>query len=293
MRAALALGRSASEVVNCFMHTLMSSQGQSAMESQASQSYFNFENVKFNYEPFPIGLVTPIMEDTTYYRLVDSYPDVCLFKSMPYLGNKESIKYSLAEMNNGENYRQFLADTPIWREFHDWVKSPQFLIETLKMLARKNIELDIYHVNLTKDLSPAEIEALPAHKALGLRIPLSARFEFSILPADGGQLHPHTDSPSKIITWVVSMVHPGEWNHKFGGGTDVMRPKKTELNFNWVNRYLEFDEVDILSTFPFNPNQALIFVKTFNSWHAVSPMKGRGSKSLRRTLTINIERTDL
>jgi hypothetical protein len=212
---------------------------------------------------------------------------------MGYLGNKESVKYSLAEMNNGDNYQKFLADNPLWRQFHDWVKSPEFLIKTLKMLAKKNIELDIYDVNLSKKLSPEEIETAPEHKLLGLKIPLSARFEFSILPADGGQLHPHTDSPSKIITWVVAMVHPGAWNHDFGGGTDVMRPKKTEQNFNWVNRYLEFDEVDILSTIPFNPNQALVFVKTFNSWHAVSPMKGEGSDDLRRTLTINIERTDL
>ncbi len=275
------------------MHTLTGNQEQLATESQASQNFFNFENVKFNYEPFPIGLGTPIMEGSIYDRLLDSYPDVSLFKSMPYLGNKQSVKYSLAEKNNGENYRQFLANTPIWRQFHDWVKRPEFLIETLKMLARKNIELGIYDVNLTKNLDLAQIQALPEHKALNLTIPLSARFEFSILPADGGQLHPHTDSPSKIITWVVSMVRPGEWNHAFGGGTDVMRPKKTELNFNWVNRYLEFEDVDILSTYPFNPNQALVFVKTFNSWHAVSPMKGKGSKDLRRTLTINIERTDL
>ena len=37
------------------------------------------------------------------------------------------------------------------------------------------------------------------------------------------------------------------------------------------------------------PNQCVIFVKTFNSWHAVYPMTGHGSQALRKTLTINIE----
>jgi hypothetical protein len=278
-----------------FTATAISNEQQSAarhLSEAQPQSFFKFENVKFAYEPFPIGLVTPIMEEALYDELLNSYPDLSLFKSMPYLGSKESVKYSLAELNNGENYQKFLASTPIWRQFHDWVKSPEFLVKTLKMLAKKNIELGIYDVNLAKKHESAEA-SVPAHTAAGLKIPLSARFEFSVLPADGGQLHPHTDSPSKIITWVISMVRPGEWDHSFGGSTDIMRPKDTEQNFNWVNRYLEFEEVETLSTYNFNPNQALVFVKTFNSWHAVKPMTGKGSQVLRRTLTINIERTDL
>ena len=34
---------------------------------------------------------------------------------------------------------------------------------------------------------------------------LEARFEFSALPADGGNIVPHTDAPTKIVTMVVSM----------------------------------------------------------------------------------------
>jgi len=33
----------------------------------------------------------------------------------------------------------------------------------------------------------------------------------------------------------------------------------------------------------------VIFVRTFNSWHSVPPMTGKGSGAMRRTLTINIE----
>ena len=51
----------------------------------------------------------------------------------------------------------------------------------------------------------------------------------------------------------------------------------------------ELDEMEVLDTFEFTPNQVVLFVKTFNSWHSVRPMTGAGSPLMRKTLTINIE----
>jgi hypothetical protein len=56
-----------------------------------------------------------------------------------------------------------------------------------------------------------------------------------------------------------------------------------------MNRQAGFDEMEVLDTFPFTPNQAVVFIKTFNSWHSVRPMLGNGSNAMRKTLTINIE----
>jgi hypothetical protein len=33
----------------------------------------------------------------------------------------------------------------------------------------------------------------------------------------------------------------------------------------------------------------VVFVKTYNSWHSVRPMTGKGVEALRKTLTIVIE----
>ena len=110
-----------------------------------------------------------------------------------------------------------------------------------------------------------------------------------MLPAAGGYVIPHTDERSKIVTIVVSMMQDGEWDPTFGGGTDVNRPKDITRNFNWMNAKAEFDEMEVIDTFDFTPNQAVIFVKTFNSWHSVRPMQGNGSGAMRKTLTINIE----
>ena len=59
-----------------------------------------------------------------------------------------------------------------------------------------------------------------------------------------------------------------------GGGTDVNWPKDETRSFNQMNRVASFDEMDVLHTYPFTPNQCVVFVKTFNSWHSVAPMHG-------------------
>jgi hypothetical protein len=119
---------------------------------------------------------------------------------------------------------------------------------------------------------------------------LSARFEFSMLPAEGGFILPHTDSPQKIITLVITILPPGEWNPSFGGATEVLRPKDIKNNYNYKNKYLGFDDVQTVATFEYVPNNCVIFIKTFNSLHAVRPMKASDPRLMRKTLTINIER---
>ena len=118
---------------------------------------------------------------------------------------------------------------------------------------------------------------------------LRSRFEFSVLKADGGEVAPHTDTPKKIITLVQTMIKDGEWNPAIGGGLDVNRTTDSTYAFNWKNKMVPWDKIEVLDTIPFVPNQCTVFVKTFNSLHAVSPMRGIGSPVMRKTLTINIE----
>ena len=85
------------------------------------------------------------------------------------------------------------------------------------------------------------------------------------------------------------MLNEGDWDPTFGGGTDVNRVKDTTQSFNWLNAQGRFEDMEVLDTYPFTPNQAVVFLKTFNSWHSVRPMQGSGSNAMRKTLTINIE----
>lgn len=249
-------------------------------------NYFSYDNLAFKYEPFPIGLAKPLMDEATYRTLVADYPSLDRFKFMPKLGNK----YTLSERFNPKVYQDVIRTDPTWRDFHAWLNSKDFLAGILGALKQRHIDLG-YDLNSTlfkrlrsllKDLRLAEI----GPKAVRLK----TRFEFSMLPADGGCIKPHTDSHSKVITMVVSMLDQGEWDPAFGGGTDVNRPKDITRLFNDLNEQAEFAEMDVIDSFDFTPNQAVIFVRGYDTWHSVRPMAGAGSDAMRKTLTINVER---
>lgn len=245
----------------------------------------DFQNLNFRYEPFPIGLAAPVMSDADYARLMDHFPKPEMFQRLDELGKK----FGLSEKYNGDKYRQFIKVDPFWREFHAWVKSPEFLETVLDALADRHIKLGVTPRLTLRKYATRIRNAVRDGRPIRLPRKLRARFEFSMLPADGGHILPHTDSPGKIITIVVSMCRPGEWNEGWGGGTDVNRARDSALQFNYLNRQARFEDMEVLDTFEFRPNQAVVFVKTFNSWHSVRPMTATGSDLMRKTLTINIE----
>jgi hypothetical protein len=250
--------------------------------------FFSYENLQFRYEPFPIGLAKPLMSDQAYRQFLDNFPPIDRFESFEAKG-KRGRKYTLSEKENPRAFNDFVQSKPLWREFHRWIKSDDFAYGVLKALAERNIDLGYEATPPVKRFVKRARHALTGRMSERFA-PLKARFEFSALPADGGNVVPHTDAPTKIVTMVVSIVDDGEWDPAFGGGTDVNQPKDQALAFNHLNRLADFEDMEVLDTFEFTPNQAVVFVKTFNSWHSVRPMTGNGSQALRRALTINIER---
>jgi hypothetical protein len=181
-----------------------------------------------------------------------------------------------------------MKSNAIWRKFYEWVKSDAFVYGIMDMLREHHIDLGYTYISPSRRLTRRLKDLVKGRPSRQLP-PLKSRFEFSALPADGGNLTPHTDAPTKIVTLIVSMAEEGEWNPAFGGGTDVNRPRDTRYMYNYYNELASFEDMEVLHTYPFQPNQVIVFVKTFNSWHSVRPMTGTGSKHLRKTLTINIE----
>jgi hypothetical protein len=250
---------------------------------------FRFNDAEFLYEPYPIGLIRPVADDDVYRQLVADYPPIDLFMHLPKVGHK----YVLSEKFNPDNYHRFIRQSPVWRKLHAWIKSEEFVAAVDTMLRDNRIDVGLSRRSFSslkkwrrawRDLRRGRFPRIPP----GLR----ARFEFSMLPADGGYILPHTDTPKKIITLVISSMTPGEWDPAFGGGTEVNRAKQNEHAFNWLNDNVPFDEVETLHTFEFSPNQCVVFVKTFNSLHCVRPMTGKNSAAMRKTLTINIEQDE-
>jgi hypothetical protein len=252
---------------------------------------FNFESPQFCYDPYPIGIIKGIFPGEDYDRMVKGWPPLDKFVYMEKLGKK----YSLSELNNAPAYHEHVGSTDIWGRVRDEIKSPAFIQSVIDMLHTHHIDLGLSGrvavVNGRSEERRVRWTNALACLRTGVtnRIPLRSRFEFSMLPADGGNIKPHTDSHQKLITLVVSIVGKGEWDPAYGGGTAVLRAKQATDHFNFMNRQLEFDQVEHLHSFPFEPNQCVVFVKTFNSLHAVRPMTGAGSGLMRKTLTINIE----
>jgi len=247
--------------------------------------FFSLEKLELRYEPFPIGIARPLMEPGLYKELCERYPSPERCTSLAKVGEK----LTLSERFNPEAYRRFLRDEPLWRRFHAWVKSPQFVDMVLRALAERHVDLGFEPGaggprrlwRRAADLWRGRVEARSA--------PLRTRFELSMLPTQGGHVLPHSDGVHKIVTLVVSMLGDDEWDPAWGGGTDLNRPRDRRFTFNRMNQQLGFDEVEVIDTFPFEPNQAVVFVKTFNSWHSVRPMSAPVPGGWRRTLTINVE----
>jgi hypothetical protein len=240
----------------------------------------DLSRASFRYEPYPIGIIAKIFEPSLYDRLVDTFPPVDIFHFM----KKHGDKWSLSEVNNSDLYHQFLNSNADWGRLYKEVKSTSFIEQVLESLLRSKIDLGLTATSNQSTLTKLRNKLLGRNSSNRLR----ARFEFSMMRSDGGHILPHTDSPQKHITLVVSMVRKNEWNHSWGGGTDLMRPINPSENFNFMNRYLEFKDVETIETMPYEPNQCVIFIKTFNSLHAVRPMTGP-REVMRKTLTINIE----
>ena len=147
----------------------------------------------------------------------------------------------------------------------------------LKALKERDVDLG-YKANGSK---PKQLlknlrEALGGHAAYRAA-QLRSRFEFSCLARPTAAASSRIPTrPARSSRSSSRWCSQGEWDPGYGGGTDVNRPRDPRKTFNQLNAQAEFDDMEILDTFEFSPNQAVMFVKTFNSWHSVRPMTGSG-----------------
>lgn len=242
------------------LQTPVVAQVASAPVAPVARPRLSLERMAMAYEPYPIGFFGEAFTDDEYRELLDAWPPDHFFAYMPKLGEK----YSLSERNNPQNYEWFITNSAPWARLHAYIKSADFVGYVLKRLRDQHILL--------------------GYKPQQLR----TRFEFSMMGAAGGHIRPHTDIQQKVCTLVVFMARPGEWDAAYGGGTSVVRMNDPSRSFNLLSELHDFDEVKCLHTFPYAANCGIVFIKTFNSWHAVYPMTGP-AHLMRRSLTINIE----
>jgi hypothetical protein len=225
---------------------------------------FNWDNVSVRHEPFTVFYIRNLLQPRFYRDLAKTFPLLSHFRYRDTLGNK----YLLTE-SEGEPYYDFVRAYPPWQKFYTEIKSANFREQVLSFL-RARVSEGIQESNLADSFT--------------------SRFEFSVLPANGGSQRPHTDSPRKVVTLVLSLMKEGEWSPDWGGGTSICRPKDETLYSNYSNQYLDFDDVEVIDTFPFVPNACVMFVKTSVSWHCVTPINVPDKAPIRKTVAISLYR---
>src|SRR4051812_32702554 len=146
----------------------------------ASQMYFKFDTLDLRYEPFPIGIARPAFADDDYRKLLDTYPPLELFQYIPKVGNK----YCLSEKFHGDKYHDWVANHANWKDFHAWMKSEDFVFTVLDALKERHVDLGFVRRAASKKLRKQLANILKG-KWWKQEERLSARFEFSALPADG------------------------------------------------------------------------------------------------------------
>jgi hypothetical protein len=250
-------------------------------------SLIDLSRAEFVYEPFPMGVARQVFDPELYDRLVAAYPEPDDFAHRA----EQGLKYSLSDQFiNTRAFRRFVHGHEVWEDVYRELRSRAFRRHILEVLGEAGIELALLppRRGLRTRLSVLR-DAVRRRYVPPRRPRLRGTMDFAMMPAAGGHIVPHTDAPEKLVTLVFSMVRPGEWRTEWGGGTDMLRAKDPRRSYNYSNRYLGFDEAEVLRTFDFEPNQAVIFVKTFNSLHCVRPMTGPDD-AMRRTLTVNLRR---
>lgn len=251
----------------------------------------NFSNAVFDYVPYPIGIATSVFEPRAFEELTSEFPPLELFRDVGNYGD-DGRKYGLSMAYHPDKYQAFLASNRVWGEFARYIASKAFVANVLETLNAHSLRLglekypvgDIPRAVQLKHAVRSLVRLQPPREMRSVR----TRWEFSVLPGIGGASPPHTDHPSKVVTLVIPMCKPGEWQDSYGGGTSVVIPKDERKIFNQLNEPLEAKDVNLHKTFQFRPNQCLVFIKTYNSWHAVLPTTAPAEQSWRRSVNVNL-----
>ena len=226
----------------------------------------NFDKSNFFYDPFPHCVIKNFLESSFYNEICKEYPNQELLKKMKdkKLNDNKFEKFNLS--NNGSNnksFYQFINSTKAIKIFYEFINSDNFLISLDKFLSNNYIDL-----RLGQDKS-SKIKKIIKSILKKTRID----FEFSSIPIKDGYILPHTDGGNKLIGFVIPIIDDDKILDIKNIGTKILKAKSNKFKFNLFNKTVPFDETELIRELPFEKNQMSLHIKTFNSLHAVGPIK--------------------
>jgi hypothetical protein len=229
------------------------------------------------YDPFCLFQVSDYLPEERYQALLESFPEEKWF-----VERIDGNKRRLNSWFRPEVLRNFLGNHLPWREFLDFLASEEFVRDLNRLILpglvrSRGLAGMRYWRNGTKASRVARIVNQPVKMA----------FEFSRLERESF-VPPHTDHPNKLASLILYFPDP-KWQDNYGGSTEFYRPKNRALDNNWDNRTVTFDDLVPFYRAPFVPNQLVVFLKSKNSYHGVTPITCPEGMS-RNSLNINVMR---
>ena len=242
----------------------------------------NLDNI--SYIPYPHAVIEQFFDPELFQRLRASFPEFDLAQ----VKNELGVKSSLSPVNNPVNYYAYLSHHREWKAFNDEIKQGIFIQAIMEQLKAHGVDLRCSQYIKGLGLRSDIVNALKQLKQGKLPRWISSRFEFSMMPVNGGSILPHTDHPNKILTIVVGFNEDDELDDIESAELKLCEAVDPSKSYNIANNYLSFDDVNVVKKVLPTPNRAVLFIKTHNSLHCVGPMRGPEG-ALRKTITINIE----
>ncbi len=254
----------------------------------------NLNNFKFEYDPYPHGIARNIFDNQTYKDLVKNFPHISNLKMQKgkyeYKIENKFNKFALSSKNDPELFFDLIKDNEVYARLIHYFLSYDFKMNLLNILLSNNISFGIIPKKNSwrKSLRSLLLNFIPYNFLKPIQ-DIDISIEFSAIPINGGYLKPHTDGPHKLASIVIPIVDD-YWQDSFNGGTNLLKPKDSRKIYNLLNSTYEFEECNIVKIIQFNSNQLLIFLKTYNSFHSVGPLKGKEEDIYRKSITLNIEK---
>jgi len=251
----------------------------------------NIDNISFNFDPFPYGVAKNIFSKIHYSELVKNFPKI---SDMSRIEEKDNLtlkfnKFALSSRNNPVKFNSVINKNNTYKDFCNYLLSEQFKNYLINILKKNNVDFGINTNSTIKKKIKKILTYIFPFSILKPTQEIDIVVEFSSIPSNGGFLKPHTDGQHKLASIVIPIVD-NDWKKEFNGGTNLLRPLDETKTYNLLNNTYEFEECFIVKTIDFDPNQFLIFLKTYNSFHSVGPLKSNVSNHYRNSITLIIEK---
>ncbi|MEK7530608.1 MAG: hypothetical protein AAB573_01975 [Patescibacteria group bacterium] len=184
--------------------------------------------------PFPYMIVRSVLTDEGYHTLLHTAPTVDQLE--PSFGMERKfgqMSHDRYERYDSASFRSHL--TPEWRTFLSELESPEYRSFLSRMFGTRDFTL---------------------------------RFQWQYA-VQGGSVSPHCDSIKKVGSHLFYFNDPKTWDPAWGGQTQILLDPSGRQVCESAPRD---DEFEIVAKTDGYDNQSLLFSRTHNSWHSVSPL---------------------